>query len=71
MISFNFLYKKNLVYKTPIIYKVIKTIARILKKSIKFIEPLLLTINRVKNEIKIEDINEIDINKSLLLVLDI
>tara|TARA_Y100000996_G_scaffold329035_1_gene265143 strand:+ start:161 stop:313 length:153 start_codon:yes stop_codon:yes gene_type:complete len=50
---------------------VIKTIARILKKSIKFIEPLLLTINRVKNEIKIEAINEIDINKSLLLVLDI
>ena len=42
-----------------------------LKKSIKFIESLLLTINKVKNEIKIEAINEIDINKSLLLVLDI
>ena len=52
-------------------YKMINDINRILKKSIKFIEPLLLTINRVKNEIKIEDINEIDINKSLLLVLDI
>ena len=52
-------------------YKMINDITRILKKSIKFIEPLLLIINRVKNEIKIEDINEIDINKSLLLVLDI
>ena len=52
-------------------YKMINDITRILKKSIKFIERLLLTINRVKNEIKIEDINEIDINKSLLLVLDI
>ena len=52
-------------------YKMINDITRILKKSIKFIEPLLLTINRVKNEIKIEAINEIDINKSLLLVLDI
>jgi hypothetical protein len=49
----------------------INDITRILKKSIKFIESLLLTINKVKNEIKIEAINEIDINKSLLLVLDI
>ena len=52
-------------------YKMINDITRILKKSIKFIESLLLTINKVKNEIKIEAINEIDINKSLLLVLDI
>lgn len=49
----------------------INEITRILKKSIKFIAPLLLTINRLKNEIKIEAINEIDIDKSLLLVLDI
>ena len=52
-------------------WAIINDITRILKKSIKFVEPLLLTINRVKNEIKIEAINEIDINKSLLLVLDI
>ena len=52
-------------------YKMINDITRILKKSIKFIEPILLIINKVKNEIKIEAINEIDINKSLLLVLDI
>jgi hypothetical protein len=52
-------------------HKVINDITRILKKSIKFIAPLLLTTDRVKNEIKIEAINEININKSLLLVLDI
>lgn len=52
-------------------YKMINDITRILKKSIKFIESLLLTINKVKNEIKIEAINEININKSLLLILDI
>jgi hypothetical protein len=49
----------------------INDITRILKKSIKFIESLLLTINKVKNEIKIEAINELNINKSLLLILDI
>tara|TARA_Y100001968_G_C19246255_1_gene662028 strand:- start:706 stop:921 length:216 start_codon:yes stop_codon:yes gene_type:complete len=71
VISFNFLYKKYLVYKTPTIYKVIKTITRILKKPIKFIESLLLIINKIKNEINIEAINDININKSLLLILGI
>ncbi len=52
-------------------YKMINEITRILKKSIKFIAPLLLTIKRAKNDIQIEAINEIDINKSLLLFLDI
>tara|TARA_B100000676_G_scaffold24714_1_gene22347 strand:+ start:1780 stop:1932 length:153 start_codon:yes stop_codon:yes gene_type:complete len=50
---------------------VIKTITRILKKPIKFIESLLLIINKIKNEINIEAINDININKSLLLILGI
>tara|TARA_B100001113_G_scaffold25967_1_gene18881 strand:+ start:130 stop:282 length:153 start_codon:yes stop_codon:yes gene_type:complete len=50
---------------------VIKTITRILKKPIKFIESLFLIINKIKHEINIEAINDININKSLLLILGI